>query len=88
MRRIPVTVATRAAALTFLAPAGTATAARAEPAEQSYTVVPYENVNVRRSPTGDSAYPATLTRDIGAGFVNVVFLQGDGHAGLPGPPRC
>ncbi|MFJ8006938.1 SH3 domain-containing protein [Streptomyces fagopyri] len=88
MRRIPAAVAICAAALAFLAPAGTATAAQAARAEQSYTVVPYENVDVRQSPTGDSAYPATLTWDIGAGFVDVVFLQGDDHAGLPGPPRC
>lgn len=27
-------------------------------------------------------------RDIGAGFVDVVFLQGDDHAGLPGSARC
>ncbi|MFD8424078.1 SH3 domain-containing protein [Streptomyces sp. NPDC059466] len=27
-------------------------------------------------------------KDIGAGFVDVVFLQGDDHAGLPGSARC
>ncbi|MEU1529224.1 SH3 domain-containing protein [Streptomyces fagopyri] len=61
MRRIPAAVATCAAALAFLAPAGMATAAQAAPAEQSYTAVPYENVNVRQSPARDSAYLATLT---------------------------
>ncbi|WP_405827682.1 SH3 domain-containing protein [Streptomyces sp. NBC_01176] len=60
MRRIPAAVATCAATLAFLAPAGIA-AAQGAPAEQSYTVVPYENVNVRQLPTKDSAYLATLT---------------------------
>lgn len=27
-------------------------------------------------------------KDTGAGFVNVVFLQGDDHAGLPASARC
>ncbi|MFG2477424.1 hypothetical protein [Streptomyces fagopyri] len=27
-------------------------------------------------------------RGIGAGFVDVVFLQGDDHAGLPASARC
>ncbi|MER5410781.1 SH3 domain-containing protein [Streptomyces sp. NPDC002769] len=61
MRRIPAAVAACAATLAFLAPAGLAAAAQAAPAEQSYTVVPYENVNVRQLPTKDSAYLATLT---------------------------
>ncbi|MCX4459622.1 SH3 domain-containing protein [Streptomyces sp. NBC_01340] len=61
MRRIPAVITTCAATLTFLAPAGLAAAAPAVPAEQSYTVVPYENVNVRQLPTKDSAYLATLT---------------------------
>ncbi|WP_393072791.1 SH3 domain-containing protein [Streptomyces sp. LN704] len=61
MRRIPAVIATCAATLAFLAPAGMAAAAQTAPAEQSYTVVPYENVNVRQLPTKDSAYLATLT---------------------------
>ncbi|MCX5190295.1 SH3 domain-containing protein [Streptomyces sp. NBC_00268] len=61
MRRIPAVITTCAATLTFLAPAGLAAAAPAAPAEQSYTVVSYENVNVRQLPTKDSAYLATLT---------------------------
>ncbi|MFC5201958.1 SH3 domain-containing protein [Streptomyces kaempferi] len=61
MRRIPAVVATCAATLAFLAPAGMAAAAQAALAEQSYTVVPYENVNVRQLPTKDSAFLATLT---------------------------
>ena len=61
MRRIPAVITMCAATLTFLAPAGLAAAAPAAPAEQSYTVVPYENVNVRQLPTKDSAYLATLT---------------------------
>ncbi|MFE3408932.1 SH3 domain-containing protein [Streptomyces mirabilis] len=67
MRRIPAVVTTCAATLAFLVPAGLAAAAPASPAspaspaEQSYTVVPYENVKVRQLPTQDSAYLATLT---------------------------
>jgi uncharacterized protein YraI len=61
MRRIPAVITTCAATLTFLAPAGLAAAASAAPAEPSYTVVPYENVNVRQLPTKDSAYLTTLT---------------------------
>ncbi len=64
MRRIPAVVTTCAATLAFLVPAGlaaTAPASPASPAEQSYTVVPYENVKVRQLPTRDSAYLATLT---------------------------
>ncbi|MFE5081089.1 SH3 domain-containing protein [Streptomyces mirabilis] len=67
MRRIPAVITTCAATLAFLVPAGLAAAAPvapaapASPAEQSYTVVPYENVKVRNLPTKDSAYLATLT---------------------------
>ncbi|MCZ0997161.1 SH3 domain-containing protein [Streptomyces mirabilis] len=64
MRRIPAVVTTCAATLAFLVPAGLAAAAPASlasPAEQSYTVVPYENVKVRQLPKQDSAYLATLT---------------------------
>ncbi|MET7980478.1 SH3 domain-containing protein [Streptomyces mirabilis] len=64
MRRIPAVITTCAATLAFLVPAGLAAAAPvapASPAEPSYTVVPYENVKVRKLPTKDSAYLATLT---------------------------
>lgn len=64
MRRIPAVISTCAATLAFLVPAylaAAAPAAPAAPAEQSYTVVPYENVKVRKLPTKDSAYLATLT---------------------------
>lgn len=55
MRRITAAVATCVATIALLVPAGLAAAAPAAPAEQSYTVVPYENVNVRQLPTKDSA---------------------------------
>ncbi|MER6208714.1 MULTISPECIES: SH3 domain-containing protein [unclassified Streptomyces] len=58
MRRTSAVIGTAAATLAFLAPAGMAAAA---PAEPSYTVVPYENVNVRQLPQKNSAYLATLT---------------------------
>ncbi|MFF5547641.1 SH3 domain-containing protein [Streptomyces olivaceoviridis] len=45
-------------AAVVVAPVGTAAAAAGE---TSYGVVPYENVNVRKLPTKDSAYLATLT---------------------------
>jgi uncharacterized protein YraI len=61
MRRMPAILGTLTATLAFLAPAGMAAAAPATAAEPSYTVVPYENVNVRKLPTKDSAYLATLT---------------------------
>ncbi|MEV7245999.1 SH3 domain-containing protein [Streptomyces sp. NPDC003236] len=46
---------------TALAVGVPAAAAVAAPAETPYTVVPYTNVNVRKLPTKDSAYLATLT---------------------------
>ncbi|MFF3835525.1 SH3 domain-containing protein [Streptomyces sp. NPDC002458] len=58
MHRKPAVIAALAAAIVVLAPGAAAVAA---PAEPSYTVVPYTGVNVRKLPTSDSAYLATLT---------------------------
>lgn len=58
MRRRSAVIAALAGALAVSVPGAAAVAA---PAETSYTVVPYTDVNVRRLPTKNSAYPATLT---------------------------
>ncbi|MFD9098326.1 SH3 domain-containing protein [Streptomyces collinus] len=58
MRRRSAVIAALATALAVSVPGAAAVAA---PAETSYTVVPYTDVNVRKLPTKNSAYLATLT---------------------------
>ncbi|WP_250402682.1 SH3 domain-containing protein [Streptomyces cellostaticus] len=58
MRSRTAVVAALATALAVGVPGAAAVAA---PAETSYTVVPYTNVNVRKLPTAHSAYLTTLT---------------------------
>ncbi|MFF0746922.1 SH3 domain-containing protein [Streptomyces sp. NPDC004111] len=59
MLRRPTAVAALTAAVVVLAPGAVAVAAPS--AEQSYTVVPYTGVNVRKLPNSSSDYLATLT---------------------------
>ncbi|MFJ9724608.1 SH3 domain-containing protein [Streptomyces sp. NPDC101209] len=58
MRIRTAVIGALAGALTLSVPGAAAVAA---PAETTYTVVPYTNVNVRKLPTKDSAYLTTLT---------------------------